>query len=246
MSECNFILQTDISSINYCAAGVFYVSLDLFRSIFLFATPIIDCSLNTNVLNDPQADISYNVLANLYPDINPVHAMMGSPLSEGITRTDLSSNQLIKHDFIFYVVKEIFNSTSVAFLVSNKKDMKAEVEEIGWLYKNDMEQILTADGSNLTRSLLKQIAYFDPDRLVCVPSNISSIIDTDGFQSVPLIEGDTISFFFTLNSSVEPRKYRVILYLTNDATKLNIHPPDSVINDNEYQGNITNDGVPVY
>ena len=41
-------------------------------------------------------------------------------------------------------------------------------------------------------------------------------------------------------------RYKVILYLTNDATKLNIHPPDSVINDNEYQGNITNDGVPVY
>ena len=83
--------------------------------------------------------------------------------------------------------------------------------------------------------------------MICVPSDISSgIIDTDGFQSVPLIEGDTISIFFTLNSSVEPRKYRLILYLTNDTTKLNsnIHPVDSVINDNEYQGNITNDGVP--
>jgi hypothetical protein len=259
MSTCNFTLQTDISSVNYCASGVFYVSLDLFRSIFLFATPIIDCSLNTNVLNDTQADISYNVLSNLYPSINPVHAMMGTSLSEGIIHADLSANQLIKHDFIFYLAKETFQASSIAFLFSNKKALKTEIEEMGWIYKNNIEQILTTafnsglgmtnttGGSNLTRTLLKQIEYYDSGRLICVPSDISSgIIDTDGFQSVPLIEGDTISIFFTLNSSVEPRKYRLILYLTNDTTKLNsnIHPVDSVINDNEYQGNITNDGVP--
>ena len=240
MSTCNFTLQTDISSVNYCAAGVFYVSLDLFRSIFLFATPIIDCSLNTNVLNDSQADISYNVLSNLYPSINPVHAMMGLPLSEGIMYTDSSANQLIKHDFIFYLVKE----------------MKTEIEEIGWLYKNNIEQILATafnsglgmtntitDRSNLTRSLLKQIEYFDPGRLICVPNDISSgIINTDAFQSVPFIEGDTISIFFTLHGPVEPRKYRLILYLTNDGANVNTVPSDNVSATGHAY--IDNDGVP--
>ena len=252
--------QPDTSTVTYCATGLFYVSLDLIRSVFLFATPIADCSLNTSVFNDSQADISYNVLSALYPDINPVHAMMGSSLSEGIIRTDSSSNQLIKHDFIFYLAEKIFTNSSAAFLLSNVKELKREIEEIGWLYKNNIEQVLTTaynsglgmtntitDKSNLTRRFLKQIEHFEPGRLVCNPNDISSgIIDTDGFQSVPFIEGDSISIFFTLTSSVEPRIYRLLLYLTNDLVKLssNVHPNDSVINDTEYQGNITNDGVP--
>ena len=127
------------------------------------------------------------------------------------------------------------------------------------------------DASNVTRRLLKQIEHFDVNRLnvsmdfcpccwytmsSCCCEDVSrndiysGIRNVATFQSVPLIEGDTISIFFTLkgpeNSQVEDRKYRFILYLTNDTTKLNsnIHPTDSVINDNEYQGNITNDGVP--
>ena len=259
MSTCDFTLQTDLSSVNYCATGVFYVSLDLFRSIFLFATPISDCSLNTNVFDDSQADISYCVLSNLYPSINPVHAMMGSSLSEGIIQYDSSSNKLIKHDFIFYLAEETFNSASSAFLFSNLKEMKTELEEIGWTYKTYIEQLLTTaynsglgmtntimNESNLTRRLLKQIEYFDPDRFICVTNDTSGgIIDTDELQSVPFIEGDSISIFFTLTSSVEPRKYRILLYLTNDSEKLNanIHPPDSVIYDAGYQGNITNDGT---
>ena len=260
MSTCDFTLQTDLSSIKYCATGVFYVSLDLFRSMFLFSAPITDCSLNPHLLNDSQADISYCVLSNLYPSINPVHAMMGSPLSEGIIRRDSSANQLIKHDFIFYLSEKIFNNASSAFLVSNLQEMKAGIEEMGWVYKNNIEQLLTTaynngmgmtntitDESNIVRRLLKQLEHSDPGRLICVPNDINSgIVDTDALQSVPFIEGDSISIFFTLVSSVEPRKYRLILYLTNDAANLNtnIHPADSLIHYSEYQGNITNDGVP--
>ena len=260
MSTCDFTLQTDLSSVNYCATGVSYISLSLFRSIFLFATPITDCSLNTSVFNNPDADISYNVLSALYPEINPVHAMMGSSLSEGIIRTDSSSNILIKHDFIFYLAEEIFNNSTATFFLSNKKELKREIEEIGWLYKNDIEQNLTiafnsglgmtntiTDKSNLTRRLLKQIEYFEPDRLVCKPNDISSgIIDTDEFQSVPFIEGDSVSIFFPLTCAAKTRIYRHLLYLTNDFAKLssNINPKDGVINDIDYQGNITNDGVP--
>ena len=123
MSTCNFTLQTDISSVNYCASGVFYVSLDLFRSIFLFSTPyIINNKLYSFVLDNPIIDIKYLVLSDLYPSINPVHAMMGTSLSEGIIYTDTSANQLVKHDFIFYLAKEIFNSPSSAFFFQIKEN----------------------------------------------------------------------------------------------------------------------------
>jgi hypothetical protein len=284
MSTCNFTLQTDISSINYCASGVFYVSLDLFRSMFLFSTPyIINNKLYSFVLDNPIIDIKYLVLSDLYPDINSAHAMMGNSLSEGIMYADLSANQLIKHDFIFYLVKQKFNRFDFYWAINNKKELASNLEEIGWTHKNNIKQVLTTafnsglgmtntitDASNLTRILLKQIVHFDVNRLnvsmdfcpccwytmsncsckdVSMNDIYSGIRNIATFQSVPLIEGDTISYFLNIDVSgneISARKYKIILYLTNDATKLNsnIHPTDSVTNDNEYQGNITNDGVP--
>ena len=89
MSTCDFTLQTDLSSIKYCATGVFYVSLDLFRSMFLFSAPITDCSLNPHLLNDSQADISYCVLSNLYPHIHRIRRHLVCVLAEGLIRNTM-------------------------------------------------------------------------------------------------------------------------------------------------------------
>ena len=69
---------------------------------------------------------------------------------------------------------------------------------------------------------MKQISYFVPERL---DISINGIQDTINKQSLPFLEGDTISFFLTiqpsngqenvtgLSQAISSRKYRIILYL---------------------------------
>ena len=256
--SCQFTFTSDISSIDYCASGVMYVSLDLFRSIFQFTTTeIVNNSLPENILDTSNANIQYDVSYSLFPIINSAHAMMDDSLSEGIIYTSsVVASNLLKRDFIYYLASKL--STGIW----NKHALKISLEEIGWSYKTQLEQLLinadnsgngldnlTIDNTNITRKLLKQVAYHDISRLDVSSNGISNITTS---QPVPFHEGDTISYFITVNppenahefaivSPIPNRKYRIILYLTNDVTKVNTIPVDSVCGSHAY---IDDDGVP--
>lgn len=74
----------------------------------------------------------------------------------------------------------------------------------------------------------------------------SNILNTTGIQSVPLIEGDSINYYWTIKqSSVPDRKYRIKLHLTNNTNNTNTIPVDSIANTSEYP-NITSHGVPTF
>ena len=262
--SCPFTFTSDISSIDYCASGVMYVSLDLFRSVFQFTTTeIVNNSLPENILDISSADIQYDVSYSLFPIINSVHAMMDASLSEGIIYTSSSvTSNLLKHDFIYYLASKLFGTYNGAALLNNKQALKISLEEIGWSYKTQLEQLLinadnsgngldnlTMNDTNITWRLLKQVAYHAISRLDVSSNGISNVTTS---QPVPFQEGDTISFFITVNPSenaheltgVSPipnRKYQIILYLTNDVTKVNTIPVDSVSGSHAY---IDDDGVP--
>ena len=72
------------------------------------------------------------------------------------------------------------------------------------------------------------------------------IQDTTSIQSVPLIEGDSINYYWTLKqTNIPDRKYRIKLHLTDNTSNINTIPIDSIANTTEYP-NITSHGVPIF
>lgn len=253
MTTCNFMLNTDISNITYCSSGVYAVSLSLFKAIFQFYSPTFSTNVSlSSIINDLSSNIIYYLASSSFPNINPVHAMMNTSLSEGRIN-NVYNKQLIKHDYLFYISQKLHKHASCAFLYNNTKILNNNIEEIGWEFKTRIEQLITyadnngnglsnniTDDTNVTRRLLQQLIHFDQYRLTP---------NSEQLYSMPFIDGDTISIFFNIkhsNSIIEERKYRLILYLTDDINLLNnnIHPLDSVVHNSNYNGIITNDGVP--
>ena len=260
-TPCNFQLCTDISCSTYCATGVFYVSLSTFRNIFKFqTTDIVNNELSETALTTSQ-NITYFINSSLLPEINPAHAMMDASGSEGIIFTNNSPTaNLIKHDYIYYLSKEITGSVYSVGLFNNITNIKDEIEALGWDQKNNMEnKFIFADNNgngmvntninpatkNLSKRIMEQIKYHNPDRFQTstTPQN-NRIRKVTTPQSIPLIEGDSISYYWTLKqTNIADRKYRIKLYLTDDNSKTNTQPTDSKANTPEYS-NITSDGVP--
>ena len=255
MSSCNFVLDTNTNDTSYCASGLFYVSLSSFRSIFKFqTTEISNNQLHSYTFDNSNADITYYTYNNLLPSINPVH----SQLVQGAIYNHNVNSQLIKHDFAYFIF-DYLSSPQCYFLYQNVNAIKINIEEIGWQYKNAIEQMFSianntnngfnnqnSTSSNITRSLLIQTLYEDNERLI-VDNTTSTIDNTSNEQSIPFIEGDTISIFFILKyiQNIE-RIYRFVLYLTEDTALLNSHtnPLDSAFYDASYNGIITGTGVP--
>ena len=266
MSTCNFELCNDISCNNYCATAVFYVNLSTFRNIFKFqTTEISNNQLPATALTDANASITYYLNSSSFPIINPAHAMMDASGSEGITFTSPSSqSNLLKHDFIYYIAKKLLGSATNVGIYNNIKEMKDNIESLGWNNKNNIESILSIadnngngmqntgtnpDYQNLTKRILEQIKHHVSDRLqIASPQQNDRIENITTSQSVPLIEGDSINYYWTLkhnNINIPDRKYRIKLHLTDNTSNINTIPSDSIANTSEYP-NITSNGVPSF
>lgn len=262
MTSTNFELCNDISCNSYDATGMFYVNLNTFRNIFTFETAdISNNELPSSTLTDTSANITYYVDSSSLPEINPAHAMMDASGSEGIIFTSPSrTSNLLKHDFLYYIAKEkLGNATSIG-IYSNITEMKRSIEELGWLHKTNTETIFAnadnsgngmvntttiPDYSNLTKRILEQIKYHQPTRLQTAnPSQNDRIQNTTAQQSVPLIEGDSINYYWILRQTTVPeRKYRIKLVLTSNTSNTNTAPTDSVATNTQYP-DITSTGVP--
>lgn len=262
MTSCDFQLCDDISCNSYCACGVFYVSLDTFRNIFQFqTTEISNNELPDNALIDINSDITYHVNSSLLPVINAAHSMLDSSYSQGIIyNSNISASNLLKHDYLYYSSFKLFNEARMVSIINNKRDIINSIENNGWIQKNNIETIYSnadnignglvntnsvIDNKNICKRLLQQIKYYNPYRcIVSNPPQNDRIIDTTSIQSVPLIEGDTINYYFIINNpNIDTRKYIIKLYLTNDTTKINTTPVDSIANTAGYT-HITSNGVP--
>lgn len=269
MSSLNFELCNDVSCNNYDATSVLYVSLTMFRNIFKFeTTDISNNELPSSTLETSQ-NITYYVNSSNFPTINPAHSMMDASGSEGTIYTfNSSTSNLLKHDFIYHMGKSIIGDARFIGVFNNLGSIKNNIEELGWGQKTNTETIFTnADNSgnglqntiyssnnsnqnntNLTKRMLQQIKDGDPNRLTVISESNSNdrIQNTTGVQSVPLIEGDSINYFWTLKQTTIPdRKYRIKLHLTEDTNNTNTIPIDSIANTSDYP-NITSNGVPTF
>jgi hypothetical protein len=240
--SCDLYITSDQNNICYDATSVFYVSLHKMRECFQFSTSdISNGSLNSSVLDNIHADIKYLLDISYAPYVNPAHSTMNTPFSQ--TAIIDISNTFLKQDMLRYIGKSIFNTVHLTGLLSNKLEILNDIERKGWNHRNVIYQLFNQNdvltnhdiSNNLCRTIMKQIFDNTPERFLDPCMN--AIIDTDEKQSVPLFEGDTINFFFTLvpplyqtyivkqyNRTIKERKYRILLYLTDDTTKINDIP----------------------
>ena len=158
MSSVNFELCNDISCNNYNATAVLYVNLSDFRNIFKFeTTEITNNELPDSALESSQ-NITYYVNSSNFPIINPAHAMMDASGSEGIVHTsETNTSNLLKHDFIYYLGKNIFGDATSSRFFRNISQMKTQLETFGWSHKEYTETIFTNAYNN--GDGLKNIIY---------------------------------------------------------------------------------------
>lgn len=262
MSYDFYMNVTDISY-GYDACGVFHVSLDLMRDVFMFASNDVSSNgLNVSVLDSSSAIITYYIDNIFIPELNPSHSMLNDNLSEG-TIVDVSGAYgLLKHDMARYLALKLFGTHRGLGLFSNKFELIENIEGLGWncmlqnntIFSNASSMTNSVmDNTNVCRNILKQMAYSVPERFDISDNGIEN---TTNPQSVPFLEGDTISHMLTIHPAtnqhaltgqsnpISQRKYRIKWHLTNNPNYTNVIPLDSLADVAGNAYNITHYGIP--
>ena len=261
LTEKGVLNKKDISVPICDADAVFYVSLSDMRSVFQFQTDSLDVT-NVDTTDLKYYTFLQNWPANLR--LNPVNAMMDDSTyslnAKGLAQNIPSEKMLVKHDFTRYIAENLFNTIHGVDLFANELTLLENMSYLGGdvdisgVYKSiytSLESIksidnphsspeLSIDGSgnlymsnatktpnNIVRELMMQIAQRQPERF-------KTIMNTDGYQPVPLIEGDVINFTLELNAATEqelitslptsipPRSYLIQWVFTNEPSNTEV------------------------
>ena len=158
--------------------------------------------------------------------LNPMNGMMDQNLSENATIVLPTPNKmLVKHDFLRYISKKLFNTVSGVSLFNNEKKLVNNLTNMGKdIYDNTISVKLNkysttsntplgtgfvldpvtglkattndnTSNDNICRILLNTLMENVPSRF----SDISGVMDASGVFSLPINAGDTINFFMTIH-----------------------------------------------
>jgi len=201
-------------------------------------------------VNDTDAsDIKYYVYMSAWPatlKLNPVHAhtLVTQPMLE--TAGDVvAEKNLVKHDFVRYLAKCLFNTPHGVDLFSNEDALLTDLVQKGAGARLAIDASLNAvnqaaaalsgtapnkyttnaltTAANFSRVLLRQIANVRPARFY-----EADVSGASGIQSVPFKNGDTISFKTSIAPAAlqhnltgrdpfAPRIYQIKLVMVEDA-----------------------------
>lgn len=194
------------ATIDASCVAVFNVQTTHMKSVFKYEADSFD-------VNDTDAsDIKYYVYMNAWPatlKLNPVHAhtLSASPMLETAGEVVAEKN-LVKHDFVRYLAKSLFNTPHGVDLFSNEDALLTDLVQKGAGARlaidaslNAVNQATAANGSspnkystnaltgasNFSRVLLRQVAQ-------AAPARFHGIADISGIHSIPFVDGDSINF----------------------------------------------------
>jgi hypothetical protein len=241
------------------ATAVFQLNVADLKNVFKFQSDSLD-------VNDVNAtDVKYYVYPASWPvGVNVAHAMMQGTAAEGasgamsIDGGSYDDNRnLLKHDFVRYLSKKLFNTIFGVDLFSNEDALLANIVGHGNAIKTgivtklttvgvsgshtdlsgaDASKFLTNDTTgqaNICREIMRQLAGNSPARFKDM-SNNSGVI-----YSVPFEEGDALYFKVTVRAAagqnsltdvaaIPDRVYNIKLLLKASAT--NTVVTDSAVN----------------
>lgn len=211
------------------ATAEYYVSVADMRKTFYFQTDSRD-------INDLSGeDVKYYVKWPAHVVLNPCHAFVSSdPIAVTNSNGVIDDNrQLVKHDFIRHVAKDLFNTHLGVDLFSNEQELKDDLASKGhtqaWasilsdisavnvlnntlLGPDASGEYYTSDAldtsANLCRELLGQLLKTAPSRVYDL-----SAIAVDGNLAlekffIPFEDGDSISFKLTLSAA--PNQHELV------------------------------------
>jgi hypothetical protein len=246
-----------VALIDGSACAVFQVKLDDMKAVFKYQTDSFDIS------NADASDIKYYVYSNAWPvGINVAHAMMqGTDASGAANAMSVEGGSydddrnLLKHDFVRYLAKRLFNTIHGVDLFQNEHQLLENIVLHGNTIKGNITTKLAAvdvsgshasivgdNGSkyltnattgdeNICRSIMRQLAAVSPQRFVDV-SGVTTI------QPVPFAVNDSLYFKVTVKSdpnqhsltgvsAIENRVYNIRLLIAATATTSNTVVTDS-------------------
>jgi hypothetical protein len=195
------------ATIDASCVAVFYVKTNDMKAVFQYEADSFD-------VNDTDAsDIKYYVYKNAWDTagikLNPVHAhtLSATPMLE--TAGDVvPERNLVKHDFVRYLAKSLFNTPHGVDLFSNEDALLTDLVQKGAIARlaidaslNAVNQANAANGTaphkystnalttagNFSRVLLRQVAQ-------AAASRFHGTVGLTGIRSIPFVDGDTISF----------------------------------------------------
>jgi hypothetical protein len=164
--------------------------------------------------------------------------------------------QSIKYIHVGNLVEKYYTQEYVFDISSNYSNQEAEGKFSSWTTSKNIKikGISIYNGENTVKLHYSNVetAVVKPE-LAIISLGSSSIVRDEGkiqnttsIQPVPLIEGDSINYFWTLkNNNIADRKYRIKLHLTDNTSNINTVPSDSISNTTEYP-DITSNGVPTF
>ena len=195
------------ATIDASCIAIFNVKTSDMKAVFKYEADSFD-------VNDTDAsDIKYYVYMNAWPatlKLNPVHAhtLSTTPMLETAGEV-LAEKNLVKHDFVRYLAKSLFNTPHGVDLFSNEDALLTDLVQKGAVARLAIDASLnavnqaaaalsgtaphkystnaTATAANFSRALLRQVANVRPARF-------HGISDISGVHSIPFENGDTISF----------------------------------------------------
>jgi len=230
------------ATIDASCVAVFNVKTTDMKAVFKFEADSFD-------VNDTDAsDIKYYVYMNAWPatlKLNPVHAhtLTTTPMLETAGEV-VAERNLVKHDFVRYLAKSLFNTPHGVDLFSNEDALLTDLVQKGAAARIAIEDSLnavnqaaaalsgpadhkystnaTATAANFSRVLLRQVAQ-------AAASRFHDISGASGIRSVPFVDGDSINFkvaiapaalqhnLTTQAGPFDTRVYRIQLNLVADA-----------------------------
>ncbi len=225
--------------------AIFNVQTTDMKKVFKYEADSFD-------VNDTDAsDIKYYVYMNEWPGtlkLNPVHAhtLTSHPILES-TGEVVNEKNLVKHDFVRYLAKCLFNTPHGVDLFSNEDALLTDLVQKGAAARlaidaslNAVNEVNAANGTaphkystnattptaaNFSRTLLRQLAQ-------AASSRFHGTADISGVHSIPFVDGDTVSFKVSIAPAVgqptltgrspaggqfDTRVYKIQLNLVADA-----------------------------
>lgn len=244
------------ATIDASCVAVFNVKTTDMKAVFKYEADSFD-------VNDTDAsDIKYYVYMNAWPatlKLNPAHAhtLTAAPLLETAGEIVAEKN-LVKHDFVRYLAKSLFNTPHGVDLFSNEDALLTDLVQKGAVARLAIDASLNAVNqaaadlsgtsphkystnatdtpANFSRVLLRQVAN-------AAPARFHGTADISGIHSIPFVDGDSINFkvaiapaalqhnLTTQAGPFNTRVYKIKLNLVADAASPvgNIVPGESDI-----------------
>jgi hypothetical protein len=229
------------ATIDASCVAIFNVKTTDMKAVFKYEADSFD-------VNDTDAsDIKYYVYMNAWPEtlkLNPVHAhtLTATPMLETAGEV-VAERNLVKHDFVRYLAKSLFNTPHGVDLFSNEDALLTDLVQKGAAARLAIDASLnavnqataavgtaphkystnaTATAANFSRVLLRQVAQ-------AAPARFHGTADISGVHSIPFVDGDSINFkvaiapaalqhnLTTQAGPFDTRVYKIQLNLVADA-----------------------------